>query len=143
MSETINHLERYEVVNGCWEYTGPLNTSGYPNTGANRKGHRLSYEHHIGPIPEGMLVCHSCGNRKCINPDHLYAGTAKQNYADRRKHGTQPCLKGDKNGNAKLTQVQAIAIKASDAPLKETAECFNVSMSTVSSIRTGRTWCEI
>ena len=137
---SINHLERYEVVGECWEYTGPLNSSGYPNTGANRKGHRLSYEHHVGPIPDGMLVCHDCGNRKCINPDHLYLGTHKDNYHDRHRHGTQPSNKGENNGNRKLTEEQALAIKASTTPLKQAAQTFGVSVSQVSAIRNGRSW---
>ena len=140
MGQSMNHLHRYEVVDGCWEYTGPLNSEGYPNTGANRTGHRLSYEHHIGPIPEGLMVCHSCGNRKCINPAHLYAGTAKQNYYDRYKHGSKVGMQGDENPKAKITADTARTIRNSTMPLREAAEVFGVSVSTISSIRTGRTW---
>ena len=143
MSETINHLERYEVVDGCWEYTGPLNTSGYPNTGANRLGHRLSYEYHIGSIPEGMLVCHRCGNRKCINPDHLYAGTPKENYADRYKHGTQNKHKGEKNPRAKVTEEMVKEIRASDLDSREAAQKFGISRGSVYQIRSRYTWSHI
>ncbi len=143
MSETIDHLKRYVEVNGCWEYTGPLNTEGYPNTGANRTGHRLSYEHHIGPIPEGMMVCHSCGNRKCINPDHLYAGTARENYADRHIHGTQPCHKGEKNVRAKVTEAMVKEIRASDIDSREMARKFGITRSSVYQIRSRQTWSHV
>jgi hypothetical protein len=90
-----------------------------------------------------MMVCHSCGNRKCINPDHLYAGTAKQNQHDRYKHGTQPRHKGKSNPNCKLTEDQALAIKSSTGPLKQTAQDFGVSIAQVSAIRAGKFWSHL
>lgn len=69
----------------CWEWTAARYASGYGCIridGKNKKAHRISYEIHKGPIPDGLLVMHSCDRRHCVNPSHLSVGTQKQNIKD-------------------------------------------------------------
>src|SRR5579872_3377060 len=83
-------LENIKEVDGCWVFTGALNTTGYGRLSVTRDGkkkriytHRLSWEIHFGPIPEGQDVLHHCDNRPCIRPDHLFLGNNADNVKDR------------------------------------------------------------
>lgn len=67
---------------GCWNWTGELGPGGYGRLqvdGRRVAAHRWSYEHHVGPIPEGLVVDHLCGNRGCVNPEHLEPVTQREN----------------------------------------------------------------
>ena len=69
----------------CWLWTAAKNEMGYGRfkfRGKNIKAHRLSYVCFKGRIPEDKQVNHTCDNASCVNPDHLYAGTASQNLRD-------------------------------------------------------------
>jgi hypothetical protein len=71
---------------GCWGWAGTTNSAGYSNYshgGKQAYAHRLSYEIHIGPIPEGKFIDHMCFNRSCVNPAHLQPVTNKQNHENR------------------------------------------------------------
>lgn len=74
----------------CWLWTGGKNNAGYGmiRDGVKmRTAHRVSYECAHGPIPEGMIICHTCDTPLCVNPDHLWCGTHKQNSADMMEKG--------------------------------------------------------
>lgn len=127
----------------CWSWLGTSH-KGY---GRFQQGqaHRYAYSDKRGPIPDGMMVRHMCGNKACVNPRHLEPGTAKDNMDDRRFLGEVipggwVTLHGEDNPRAKLTAEQAREIAQSPRTGKELAAKFGVSKATVSLIRSGQRW---
>jgi len=94
----IHKKVKVDTESGCWEWQGSRDTSGYGivkrRPGTLTRAHRESYVAHVGPIPEGMMVCHSCDNRRCVNPAHLWLGTAKCNFDDAVSKGRIPHMVG-------------------------------------------------
>jgi hypothetical protein len=100
--------------------------------------HRVSYQLHVGPIPDGMTVLHRCDNPSCTNPRHLFVGTNSDNNADRDAKGR--AAYGERN-HAKLTEANVIAIRSRrDRSDAEWAEILGVGAPTVQCARNGRTW---
>ena len=132
---------------GCWEWNKARKGDDKDYGGLKIKGkcwfaHRYSYAVFIGEIPFGLFVCHSCDNRICVNPAHLFVGTQEDNMKDMaNKHrGTV----GEKAFHSKLTanKVMEIRFAASRGNMyhREMAKVFGVSTSTITNIVNENYW---
>jgi len=133
------------IENGCWEWVKHIK-NGYGISGLNGKieqAHRASWKVFVGEIPKGMQVNHKCHNKKCINPDHLYIGTQKQNMQDMISAGRGANRKGSSSPMAKLNEEKVYKIKElieSGEPIKNIAREYCVCESTIRAIRSNLTW---
>jgi len=126
----------------CLEYRIGMNSGGYcrvkmggrKNT-SSALAHRLIYEHYFGPIPDGLFVCHTCDNRKCCNPKHLFLGTHLDNMKDMAKKGRANISWGEKSGVHKLTTKQVEAIRKDKRTQVEIAKEYGVAKSTICMIK--------
>lgn len=91
--EYAEWVDRHIVdENGCWIWQGAKYGNGYSRTcrrGRPTTAHRLSYEHHVGPIPEGLVLDHLCRVPLCVNPEHLEPVTQKENLRRGRNFNSE------------------------------------------------------
>lgn len=113
----LKSFEKHVIrQDGCWSWKGPIDHGGYPVMSCKRdigpdRGHKASWIIHKGLIEKGKHICHTCDNRICTNPDHLWSGTHKENNDDKiakgRANWVKPPLKiGSKNGSSVLKEEQ-------------------------------------
>lgn len=148
----------------CWLWTGAIDWNGYGQLNIRddcgkrtcTQATRVSWELHRGPIPAGLHVCHNCpggDNPRCVNPDHLFLGTPKDNVADSIAKGrwfTEARFaarsvrqRGEKRPGSKLTPEVIIAIRqraAAGELQKALALEFNVSRPLISRIVSQKKW---
>jgi len=133
----------------CWLWTGAKAEYGkFWHEGRVVSAHRLVYEAMRGPIPDGILVCHHCDNPVCVNPDHLFLGTASANIDDMLQKGRQGYTgrRGVKNPKGKLHpyQIREIRIKFSQGQSSSRlAKQYGVNKSTINRIINGDLWSHV
>jgi hypothetical protein len=134
--------------NQCMERNKQVNPNGYTimRFGDRDKAyltHRFIYAKVIGPIPPGHLVCHKCDNKRCWNPNHLFAGTGFDNMHDMHRKGRANHPRGEQFKSAKLTEDKVREIRkmgASGVGYPEIAALFGIDRSNVSMIVSRKRW---
>lgn len=132
----------------CWEWQASCRRDGYGQQNIRNctpqidATHRISWRIHFGEIPDGLWVLHTCDNRKCVNPKHLFLGTRADNERDKMKKGRQPS--GEQTSFHKLTYEAVKQIRetyaARLANQYELADQFGVNQSIISLIVNGKLW---
>ena len=136
------------IPNGCWIWLKGKDKNGYGLMSVNNKSYRssrITYETFIGYIPPGMLICHSCDNPSCINPEHLFLGSPKDNMTDMYQKNRDRNT-GIKSVVSKLTEenvLEILKMRKNGDTLEKIAKKFNVTKQTIFSIVHKDNWKHI
>lgn len=127
---------------GCWVWEAHSDKDGYgilPANGPAIRAHRFSFEHYVEPIKHGNVVCHTCDNPSCVNPDHLFQGSIKDNCRDMLLKSRDKMI-GSRNNNSKLSELDIPLIRGSSLHKSAIAEQYGVSESTIKRIKNKTLW---
>ena len=136
----------FDLNGGCWLWSGNTGSAGYGRTRIwNRPGlaHRVAYQTFVGPIRDGLFVCHKCDVPACVNPAHLFVGTPAENTADMVAKGRKTSREGQRNTASKLTVDAVLAIRQDEwlpGAAHRLAAALGVSPATVRDVRARRSW---
>jgi hypothetical protein len=146
--------EKFEVASdGCWNWLTPSRPTEKRPARANTfwldgrpvSAHRAAWLIYRGPIPDGLIIRHTCDNGLCVNSAHMLLGTYADNTADMFARGRHHDTRGERSGTAKLTNADILRIRALHAAgergigLRLAAE-YGVAKSAISRIVNGKRW---
>jgi HNH endonuclease len=132
-----------EPNSGCWLWDGDC----FNDYGRFNKdwAHRVSYRFFVGQIPKKKQVLHHCDIGVCVNPDHLFIGTQKDNLRDCVQKGRNgyKAFHGESHWKSKFTAEEVLQIKSSPLSRRELALLFGVSELLIKHVRSSRAWKQL
>lgn len=147
----ICHIKKLISISkeGCWNGNQKPRPDGYLNffyKGRTQLLHRVSWQVFKGDIPKDKILCHTCDNRLCCNPDHLYLGDHSTNAVDRQKRNCTTAQIGSKNHNSKLCEDKVKFIRFMEKNgfcMDSIADFFGISRPYIKDIINKRRWSHI
>ncbi len=148
MANYSNHpIKKIEFIvneNGCHICTSHCKSHGYPFIRRNGKNYNMGrylWEEKYGPISDEIQICHRCDTPACINMDHFFLGTFKDNMDDKCNKGrARGAHKGENHNNVKLTEKQVLQIRQESGTQQLIAEKYGISYQQVGRIKNRKTW---
>lgn len=134
---------RFNKTDGCWIWEASKTWDGYGRFYFNHRqhlAHRVAYEIYKGKIPDGLIICHKCDTPSCVNPDHLFLGTHKDNAQDMISKGRKFITEGETHPMHKLTWDKVKEIRQDTRTQKEIALTYGVSRSMIGMIKQNKFW---
>lgn len=139
---------KIDTETGCWEWKRWVQPNGYGVLWIEDKVwgvHRLMHIIHNGALSSEEIVCHTCDNPSCVNPDHLWSGTHKDNMQDAMQKGR--AIKGERVPSAKLTKEEVLEIRekysSSDISQRDLADQYSLTKSTIGDIVREEIWTHL
>ena len=140
-SRVARFMEKVEKhANGCWIWKAcRVATTGYGRFQADY-AHRAAYQLFKGEIPAGFCVCHGCDRPECVNPEHLWLGSKRENSNDMARKGR--AAQGETHTKAKISEGEVREIRSLEGRLaqKDIARLYGVCPSNVRAILSRKTW---
>lgn len=141
----LRFLNKVNTDGKCWIWTAAKDNGGYGRFKVGKSelyAHRYAWEVLFGEIPAGLMVCHKCDIRNCVNPEHLFLGTQQDNMTDKVLKGRG--ANGERNGQSKLTKLQVDEIRRRYATgvftQRYLAKMYGVHQALIHNIITYKSW---